>query len=117
MNVQSGKLQKPGEARHPAQSTQDIIARDKVKAPWWVASESYQYMGSEDISKQRYISKEYQDEEFRRLWTRTWQFACREEHIPEVGDYYVYDIGTYSFIVTRVAKDEEIGRASCRERV
>ena len=35
----------------------------------------------------------------------TWQFACREEHIPEVGDYYVYDIGRHSFIVTRVAKD------------
>lgn len=106
MNVESGKLNAPGDARHPAQSTQDIIARDKVKAPWWVASESYAYMGSEDIDKQRYISKEYQDEEFRRLWTRTWQFACREEHIPEVGDYYVYDIGPYSFIVTRVARNE-----------
>ena len=43
---------------------------------------------------------------FERLWTRTWQFACREEHIPDVGDYHVYDIGPYSFIMTRVAEDD-----------
>ena len=102
MNIESGKLQH-GQARHPDVSTQEIIARDKVKAPEWVASESYEYMGSEDIDKARYLSQAYMDEEFKRLWTRTWQMACREEHIPEVGDYYVYDIGPYSFIVTRVA--------------
>src|SRR3546814_8192242 len=28
------------------------------------------------------------------------------EHIPEVGDYHVYDLGTYSFIITRVAADD-----------
>ncbi|MCJ2188503.1 aromatic ring-hydroxylating oxygenase subunit alpha [Novosphingobium beihaiensis] len=105
MNVQTGKMQ-PGEARHPDISTQDIIARDRKKAPEWVASESYEYLGSEDIDTTRYTSAQYMQEEFQRLWTRTWQFACREEHIPEVGDYYVYDIGPYSFIVTRVGEDE-----------
>ena len=105
MNVETGKL-KPGEARCPAVSTQEIIARDKVRAPGWVASESYTYMGSEDVDKTRYINRAYQDEEFKRLWTRTWQFACREEHIPDVGDYYVYDIGTSSFIVTRVSETD-----------
>jgi nitrite reductase/ring-hydroxylating ferredoxin subunit len=105
MNVETGKL-KPGEARHPDVSTQEIIARDKVKAPGWVTSESYEYMGSEDIDTERYLSPEYHQEEFKRLWTRTWQFACREEHIPEIGDYYVYDIGTYSFIITRVGEND-----------
>ncbi len=100
MNVEHGKM-KPGEARHPAQSTQDIIAQDKVPAPDWVRNESYEFLGDEDIDKQRYIDAAFAEEEFRRLWTRTWQFACREEHIPEEGDYYVYDIGPYSFIVTR----------------
>jgi len=40
------------------------------------------------------------------MWPRTWQFACREEHIPEVGDYYVYDVGPYSLIVTRAGEDD-----------
>lgn len=100
MNVETGKLQ-PGEARCPAISTQDIIAADKVPAPGWVRSESYEFLGSEDISKDRYISADFARREMESMWTRTWQFACREEHIPEAGDYYVYDIGPYSFIVTR----------------
>jgi phenylpropionate dioxygenase-like ring-hydroxylating dioxygenase large terminal subunit len=32
-----------------------------------------------------------------------WQWACREEHIPNVGDYYVYDIGDRSVIVVRTS--------------
>ncbi len=97
----------PGEARYPDEpSTQEIIARDRVSAPDWVRSESYRYLGDEDVSIDRYIDPEFARKEYDNLWTRTWQFACREEHIPEVGDYYVYDIGRYSFIVTRVAEDE-----------
>src|SRR3990167_646609 len=96
-----------GEARCPdAPSTQDIIARDKVGAPDWVRSESYQFLGDADISTDRYIDPAFAKKELNTLWKKTWQFACREEHIPAVGDYYVYDLEHYSFIVTRVTKDE-----------
>lgn len=96
-----------GEARCPgAPSTQDIIAHDKVCAPEWVRTESYEFLGDRDIPTDRYLESSYAKAEFDRLWTRTWQFACREEHIPEVGDYHVYDIGPYSFIITRVAKND-----------
>ena len=98
---------KKGEARCPgAPSTQDIIAADKVAAPGWVRSESYQFLGDEDISKDRYIDPAYAKKEITSLWTKTWQFACREEHIPSVGDYHVYDLGPYSFIITRVAEND-----------
>ncbi|QVM84698.1 aromatic ring-hydroxylating oxygenase subunit alpha [Novosphingobium decolorationis] len=105
MNVETGPL-RPGEARHPAESTQDIIARDRNTAPGWARDVSYTYLGSEDVSKERYTRAEFADGEFARLWPRTWQMACREDHIPEVGDYYVYDLGSYSFIVVRSAEDE-----------
>lgn len=96
-----------GEARCPdAPSTQDIIARDKVGAPGWVRSESYEFLGSEDISTERYIDPAYAKKELETLWKTTWQFVCREEHIPQVGDYYVYDLAHYSFIVTRAGKDD-----------
>ena len=39
------------------------------------------------------------------LWPRAWQWACREEHLPDVGDTYVYDVGPYSVIVVRSAAD------------
>jgi nitrite reductase/ring-hydroxylating ferredoxin subunit len=110
MNVESGKLNpgapEPGTARCPAITVQEILAQDKVPPPGWAKEESYAYMGSEDINTERYTSAAYQEEEFKRLWTRTWQWACREEHIPEIGDYYVYDIGSYSFIVTRVGAND-----------
>jgi nitrite reductase/ring-hydroxylating ferredoxin subunit len=98
---------KPGDARYPDEpSTQEIIAADRVAAPRWVRSESYEFLGDEDISIDRYIEADFARREYDNLWTRTWQFACREEHIPEVGDYYVYDIGRHSFIVTRVEEDK-----------
>ena len=108
MNIQNRNTQNlaKGEARCPAISTQEIIAKDKVAAPGWVRSESYEFLGDEDIPTDRYIDPAFAKMEFERMWTRTWQFACREEHIPEVGDYYVYDVGPYSFIVTRVGENE-----------
>ncbi len=106
MNSQAKHLA-PGDARYPNEpTTQEIIARDRVPAPDWVRSESYAYMGSEDISFDRYYRPEFAEKEYERLWSKTWQFACREEHIPEVGDYTVYDIGRRSFIIARVAADE-----------
>lgn len=96
-----------GEARCPGEpTTQDIIASDNVGAPDWVRSESYAFIGDEDISTSRYFDPEYAKQEYDNLWNRTWQFACREEHIPEVGDYYVYDLGRYSFIITRVGEND-----------
>jgi len=96
-----------GDSRCPgAPTTQEIIARDKVAAPGWVRSESYQFLGDADIPTDRYIDPAFARKELDTLWKKTWQFACREEHIPEVGDYYVYDLGPYSFIITRVAQDD-----------
>ena len=95
------KSLQPGEARCPAISTQEIIAGDAHPAPEWVRSESYTFLGDEDFSSDRYTTAEFARREYDSMWTRTWQFACREEHIPEAGDYTVYDVGAYSLIVTR----------------
>ena len=54
----------------------------KSTAPKWVRSESYEFLGDEDISTDRYIEPSFAKEELDKLWTRTWQFACREENIP-----------------------------------
>ena len=43
--------------------------------------------------KNRYISREWLQKEYELLWPRVWQWACREEEIPNVGDYYEYRIG------------------------
>ncbi|MBV9410260.1 MAG: Rieske (2Fe-2S) protein, partial [Acidimicrobiia bacterium] len=60
------------------------------------------------IPKERYISREFVDLEMQRLWPRVWQIACREEEIPQPGDFVEYVIGDQSIIVVRRA-DGAIG--------
>jgi phenylpropionate dioxygenase-like ring-hydroxylating dioxygenase large terminal subunit len=57
------------------------------------------------IPVEAYVSSDYAREERDRLWLRVWQIACREEDIPNVGDFYTYDILDQSIIVVRTASD------------
>ncbi|MCB2059551.1 MAG: aromatic ring-hydroxylating dioxygenase subunit alpha [Novosphingobium sp.] len=53
-----------------------------------------------------FTSEEYARAEPDRLWRKVWQHACREEDIPEVGDYVAYDICDDTILVVRSASDE-----------
>lgn len=91
----------PGEARCPAPSVQQIIKGDAHPAPAVLTQENYESLGTEDLSYARYYDQAIFDAEMERVWGRTWQWVCREEHIPEAGDHYVYEVGHLSFIVVR----------------
>jgi phenylpropionate dioxygenase-like ring-hydroxylating dioxygenase large terminal subunit len=100
--VKSERLvSEPGSARAPGPSLQDLLARDAGAVPDPLRAESYRFLGDEDIPYANYTSRERADAELARLWPRVWQWACREEHIPEAGDYYVYDVGHLSALVVR----------------
>jgi nitrite reductase/ring-hydroxylating ferredoxin subunit len=58
------------------------------------------------VPVEAYISSEYAKQEGKKLWSKVWQVACREEEIPNVGDFYTYDIADESVIVTRTLPDE-----------
>lgn len=108
---------KPGDARCPGVSVQDLLDEDSRDVPSYLRKQSYEFLGDQDIPFARYTTKEYFDKEVANLWPRTWQWACREEHIPEQGDYYVYDIGPYSVIVMRSDSGEiNAYRNSCMHR-
>jgi phenylpropionate dioxygenase-like ring-hydroxylating dioxygenase large terminal subunit len=94
----------PGTARAAGRSVNDAI-RDDPRAGWPLNEESYHYLGSEDLAKERYYSKEFHDLEVEKMWKRVWQMACRVEDIPDVGDSVVYDISSISLIVVRVETD------------
>ena len=53
------------------------------------------------IPKERFTSPEWLDKEYKLLWPRVWQWACREEEIPKVGDYLEYKIGDQSVVIVR----------------
>lgn len=96
----------PGEARAPGPSYQEAILKDASQPPVAFLDYSYEFLGDEDIPYTSYTSREYAEQEFEKLWPKVWQMACREEHIPEPGDYQVYDIGHLSAIVTRTESME-----------
>ena len=96
----------PGVARCPGPSTREIIERDPVRAPYPITEESYAFLGDADVPFARYTSKSFFEKETDRLWSRVWQWACREEHIPRPGDYIVYDVGQDSALVIRDANGQ-----------
>ena len=97
---------KPGEARCDAPSYQDILDKDSKEAPASLRAQSAPFLGDEAIPAAHYTSQEFFDQEVEKMWTRTWQMACREEEIPEVGDYMTYDIVGKSFLIVRTKPDE-----------
>jgi len=91
----------PHIARCPGPSTADIIARDGDNAPKHLMEETWVDLGSEDINFDRYTSQAFFDDEVENMWKRVWQWACREEDVPEPGDYFVYDVVDHSVLVVR----------------
>ena len=91
----------PRQARSPGITYQELLDADTHPVPGVLRLEAPKYLGDEDISITRYITREWHELEKERLWSRVWQFACRTDHIPEAGDYIVYDITNQSYIVVR----------------
>ncbi|MDG2060514.1 MAG: aromatic ring-hydroxylating dioxygenase subunit alpha [SAR86 cluster bacterium] len=99
-------VKKAGDARSPYKSYTEYLDEDSQKVPAFMVEENFEFLGSEDISADRYISEEYFKAEAECMWTRVWQFACRVEDIPKVGDSLVYDILNWSFIIVRTEEDK-----------
>ncbi len=101
MSTPSDPTLAPGEARCPGPSTADIIGPEADHPPAALTEQSYQFLGDKDLPFSRYTSKGFFDAEIDKLWSRTWQWACREEHLPRPGDWFVYDVGPYSAMLIR----------------
>ncbi len=57
--------------------------------------------GTECYGKEGYFSREAMEREWEKLWTRTWLIAGVTSDLRETGDFFVFDIGGESIIVTR----------------
>ena len=66
-------------------------AREQIRADW--------------VPADRYLDPEFALLEKERLWPRIWHIACREEEIPNVGDYVTYEIFDESIILVRSDED------------
>jgi len=87
--------------RHPSESYEDILNRDSRPVPDFLRQGPVPDIGVEPVPASNYFSPEYFAKEAARLWPRIWQMACREEDIPDVGDYHIYEIVGKSLIIVR----------------
>ena len=84
----------------PHSTYQDYLDADSRDTPRIFREVGNADIGTEDVPVEHYVDRGFYERE-RAVWEKTWQMACREEHIPEPGDYYVYDIAKRSFLITR----------------
>ncbi len=92
--------------RSPGITYQELLEADTHPVPDVLRLESPRFLGHEDVSRERYTSREWHRLEVERLWKRVWQFVCREEHLPNPGDHIVYELAELSFIVIRTDTGE-----------
>ncbi len=93
----------PGAARCPGTSYQDLLDRDTREVPAFLRADRYTYLGYEPLPTSRYTSADYFRLENQKMWPRVWQFAAREEELPEPGDYVLYENAGRSYLVVRQA--------------
>lgn len=58
-------------------------------------------LGWAPIDHRRYISREFMQLEWERMWSKVWLLGARENEMPEAGDYVVTEIGRESIIMVR----------------
>ncbi|MFT6958709.1 MAG: phenylpropionate dioxygenase-like ring-hydroxylating dioxygenase large terminal subunit [Halieaceae bacterium] len=93
-------------ARSPAYSYQDLLDKETNDVPDALRSDTAPYLGSEELPIERWTSREFHDLEVEKLWSKTWQMACRESQVAKAGDYFVYDIVDRSVVITRTQDGE-----------
>jgi nitrite reductase/ring-hydroxylating ferredoxin subunit len=89
--------------RCPGPSVQDIVSRDALPPPAILRHEEPAQACPEPVSLDRYYDPAIFAREVEAIWKRTWQWVCREEHIPEPGDYYTYEVAQLSYLIVRQA--------------
>jgi phenylpropionate dioxygenase-like ring-hydroxylating dioxygenase large terminal subunit len=62
--------------------------------------------GPEKVPVARYFDRSYHELEVEHIWKKCWQMVCREDDIPDVGDYYLYEIASLQYLVVRTAPGE-----------
>lgn len=87
--------------RCPGISYTDMLAQDTRPAPDYLVMESNQELGDAPLSTERYTSAAFMALEDEKMWPNVWQFAAREEDMPDPGDNVVYEIGDKSFLLVR----------------
>ena len=79
----------------------DVLDRDSRPVPEHFRSLPPVDFGDEGVPVTNYFDKRHFDAEVRSVWLKVWQWACREEDIPNPGDAFVYENVGKSVVIVR----------------
>lgn len=88
-------------ARCPGTGWEEILASDVIAPPAFMSDDQYRYLGSAPIAASRYTDPAFHQAEIDTMWPQVWQFAARDEELPEPGDYIVYENAGRSYLIVR----------------
>lgn len=83
-----------------------LFEQDSRPAPAGLQQLGNYLPGDKKVPLSRYYDPAFAELEKEKLWKKSWQYACREEDIANVGDQYRYDVGTLSWFLVRSAPGE-----------
>jgi len=87
--------------RGPGVTWDELAAADSCEVPAFLKHDTYRNLGNAPLSTDRYTSPEFFQRELEKMWPRVWQFAAREEEMPNPGDVVLYENAGRSYLVTR----------------
>ena len=87
--------------RSPGLSYQDLLDADTRPVPDVLRMQAACELPAVRVPIERYTSQAFHDLEVEKIWKKVWQFACREDDIPNPGDHEVYDVADVSILLVR----------------
>jgi len=84
----------------------DILDADTRPVPRYLREDCVPEVGVQPVPARNYTDPAFFQQEVDKMWSRVWQMACREEDIPEVGDFIVFDQAHRSYLIVRSGPNE-----------
>ncbi len=100
-DAQDAAAMSGGKARSPGITWIELMDADSRPSPACLTGEHYRYLGSKSAPVERYTSEAFAQSEREKMWPYIWQFAAREEDLPDPGDYVVYENAGRSYLISR----------------
>jgi phenylpropionate dioxygenase-like ring-hydroxylating dioxygenase large terminal subunit len=79
----------------------DQLNRGAYQAPPFLPRKPIPDIGHERIDGERFFSPQFMSQEWRRMWTKVWLLAVRENDLPDPGSFQTLDFGKESFLFVR----------------
>ena len=88
----------------------DFLSSDQkdkstFKAPPFVPRRVLKDLGTGKLEGDRYFSHEFMQQEWEKVWKKTWHFVMKVSELDQPGAFYTHELGKESFLFVRGSDD------------